>query len=60
MGRSLSAQLRHAARLGAHYAVILEDAGLERGEAVLRNLQAGEQRVVPLGRVVDLLREGTG
>ncbi|MDR7438630.1 MAG: histidine--tRNA ligase [Armatimonadota bacterium] len=60
MGRSLSAQLRHAARLGAQHAVILEDAGLERKEAVVRDLRTGVQRTVSLDRVVGALREGVG
>ncbi len=58
MGRSLSAQLRHAARIGATYAVILEEERLEREEAVVRDLRTGEQRLTSLHRVTDALREG--
>ncbi len=58
MGRSLSAQLRHAARIGATYAVILEEERLEREEAVVRDLRTGEQRLTSLHRVTEALREG--
>ena len=56
MDRSLSAQLRHAARLGARYAVILEDEALERQQAIVRDLGRGEQKVVSLGRVREEIR----
>ena len=51
-GRSLKAQLRHADRTGARFAVILGERELADGVAELRNLQQGEQRTVPQDRVV--------
>jgi histidyl-tRNA synthetase len=51
--RKLGKQLEAAARDGAHFAVILGDE-LAGGDAGLRDLQAGTQKVVP---VADLARE---
>jgi len=45
-GRSLKAQLRGADRSGARVAVILGDDELARGDALVRDLRAGEQRSV--------------
>lgn len=53
-GRSLKAQLRGAARTQERFAVILGDDEIDAGTAILRDLVAGEQRV--LGRA-DLKRD---
>ena len=53
--RKLGRQLEAASKEGAHFAVILGDE-LAEGQVQLRDLQAGTQRVVPLG---DLVRELT-
>ncbi len=52
--RKLGKELEHANKLGAAYAVIVGDAELERGEAGLREMKSGAQRVV---RLVDLVAE---
>jgi histidyl-tRNA synthetase len=49
--RSLKGQMRHADRLGAAHAVIL-DAG---GRVQLRDMRSGEQREIELARVVEEL-----
>jgi histidyl-tRNA synthetase len=53
-GRSLKGQLKHADRLGARHALILEDGGT----AQLRDMSSGEQRSVEPGRVLEVLRPG--
>ena len=55
--RSLKAQLRHAGRSGARIAVILGERELAAGEAMVRDLSSGEQRAVPLARVLPELTE---
>jgi histidyl-tRNA synthetase len=55
--RKLGRQLEAAAKVGAHWAVIVGDE-LERGRAVLRDLRSGEQREVPLEEVSRLVSEG--
>ncbi|MFQ5599506.1 MAG: histidine--tRNA ligase [Candidatus Krumholzibacteriia bacterium] len=54
--RSLKAQLRSAARTGARVAVILGEQEIEQGEAIVRNLQAGEQTAVPWQQVAEAVR----
>ncbi|MEM0963817.1 MAG: histidine--tRNA ligase [Bacteroidota bacterium] len=57
-GRSMKAQMKAADRSGAGTAVVLGDDELAAGEAQVRNLEAGEQRAVPLGELaVTLTRE---
>jgi histidyl-tRNA synthetase len=48
-GRGMKGQMRHADRLGARHAVILD----EDGGAALRDMASGEQREVDLGRVAE-------
>jgi histidyl-tRNA synthetase len=50
-GRSLKAQLRGAARATARAAVLLGDDELARGEAIVRDLQSGEQVAQPFAAV---------
>lgn len=54
-GRSLKAMLRHAASLGARRAVIVGDREHAAGVAAVRDMGTGEQREVPLGRLVEEL-----
>jgi histidyl-tRNA synthetase len=49
--RNVGKQLREAAAVGARHVVILGDE-LATGEVVLKNLEAGEQRTVPLADLV--------
>lgn len=54
-GRSLRAQMRQADRVGARFAVILGDQELAARTAGVRQMQTGEQDVVPLQDVVSVL-----
>jgi histidyl-tRNA synthetase len=56
-GRSLKAMMRHASSLGARYVVIVGEREHAAGVASVRDMGTGEQREVPLGR---LLEELTG
>jgi histidyl-tRNA synthetase len=47
--RKLRAELERANRLGVTHTVIVGDQELARGEAVVREMASGQQRVVPLG-----------
>ena len=51
-GRSLKAQLRHANRTGARFALILGERELTAGVVQVRDLAGSEQRTVGLGEVV--------
>ncbi len=55
--RRLGKQLESAARLGARWAVIVGEE-LERGNVVLRDLSAGEQRELPLDRAAEAVTAG--
>ena len=55
-GRSLKAQLRTAGKGDALLGVLLGEAELERGEATLRDLRAGEQRAVSLEDLVEAVQ----
>jgi len=54
--RKLPRELERANRLGVRWAVIVGDNELAKDEAVLREMVSGEQRRLPLGRLVDELR----
>jgi histidyl-tRNA synthetase len=49
--RSLKAQLRDAARLGARFAVIVGEDEVGRGVAVVKDMATGEQQEFPVGAV---------
>ena len=51
-GRSLKAQLRHANRTGARFALILGERELAAGVVQVRDLSGSEQRTVGLAEVV--------
>lgn len=57
MGRSLKAQMKHANRLGARFAVIVGGEEFERGEMVLRDLDSSRQWTV---RCSDLIQRIQG
>jgi histidyl-tRNA synthetase len=48
----MKGQMKHADRLGARHAVILD----EEAGAKLRDMESGEQREVDLARIVEALR----
>ncbi|HEX3001671.1 MAG TPA: ATP phosphoribosyltransferase regulatory subunit, partial [Methanoregula sp.] len=47
-GRSLKSQMKYAAAIKADYVLILGDQELERGSIILRNMEDGSQRDLPL------------
>ncbi|MEW6459346.1 MAG: histidine--tRNA ligase [Bacillota bacterium] len=59
-GRSLKAQMKFAAKLGARWVIIVGKDELEAGEVVLRDMGAGLQTRVSLGEVVERLRRDAG
>lgn len=60
MGGSLRAQLRHADRRGARVTLIVGEDELNRGEITLRDMQSGDQVMVPLDHIVAALDEYIG
>jgi histidyl-tRNA synthetase len=54
-GRSLKGQMRYGSSSGATFALILGDDELSKGMIVLRNLQLGEQKAIPLNEIVQYL-----
>lgn len=54
-GRSLKTMMKHAATLGARYAVIVGDREYAAGVATVRDMEAHEQREIPLGELVEEL-----
>ncbi len=56
-GRSLKAGLKWAAKIGARMAVILGDRELEAAQAVVRDLDRGEQRRVALEEVREHIKD---
>ncbi|MFA5890932.1 MAG: histidine--tRNA ligase [Actinomycetota bacterium] len=59
MARGLKAQLKHADRIGARYAVLIGAKELADGNATLRDMVSGEQTAVPLLDVPAWLKEQT-
>jgi histidyl-tRNA synthetase len=57
LGKKMKGQLKSADRFSAVFAAILGDDELDRGEITLKNLAAGEQRSVPIGQLIDILKE---
>ncbi len=56
-GRGVRSQLRTADRLNAHYAVILGEDELARGEATLKKMSDGTQESAPLDETAARLRQ---
>jgi len=56
-GRSLRAQMREAARLGARRAALLGEEELQKGCVTVRDMASGEQHTVPRAEVARWLRE---
>ncbi len=48
VGRSLKAQMKYANKIGAAYTLVLGDSEIEKGEAVLKNMNTGEEQTVAL------------
>ncbi len=60
LGRSLKAQMKYANRFNVAYTVILGEAELEAGRAVLRNMSDSSQEDVPLADIVKVICEKMG
>ena len=58
--RGLRAQLRQADKAGAAYAIILGEAELHEGKAILKDLASGEQEAVALAQVGAWLQRRLG
>ena len=56
-GKSLKSQMKRADRLEAGHVLIIGDAELEKGEAILRNMATKEQSSVPIDGLVDNIRK---
>jgi histidyl-tRNA synthetase len=56
-GRSMKSQMREADRLAARYVLILGEDELAQNLVTIRPLAGGEQKQVPMPKVVDWLRE---
>lgn len=52
----LEKQFRYADKLGVPYVIVIGDAELESGKVVLKNMSSGDQSVVSLTEVVELLK----
>lgn len=57
MGRSLKAQMKTANRFNVKFALILGENEMEKGTAVLRNMETSEQQEMPLDKALDLIRQ---
>lgn len=58
MGRSLKAQLKYAAKVGARFTVIIGDDELSKGIAVVRDMQLSEEKTVPLAELNQMIKAG--
>ena len=56
-GKSLKSQMKRADRLEADYVLIVGDDELEKGEAILRNMQTKDQVPVPFDGLVETIKE---
>ncbi|CAH1204347.1 Histidine--tRNA ligase [Paenibacillus plantiphilus] len=54
-GRKMKAQMKSADRLQVRFTAILGDDELQRGEISLKQMSTGEQRVVPLHELADVI-----
>ncbi len=56
-GKSLKSQMKRADRLKAAHVLIVGDDELEKGEAILRNMDTKDQVSVPLDNLVEIIKE---
>lgn len=59
-GRSLKAQMRHAGKAGARFALIVGDEELASGVGTLRDMREGAQEPVPLADLAAAVRQRLG
>lgn len=57
MERAVKAQLKHANKIGAGFAVVIGADEIAAGSAKLKNMETGEQTNVALGRISEFLSE---
>jgi histidyl-tRNA synthetase len=57
-GAGLGKQFKEADRKGVRFALVIGPDELARGEVVVKDLRGGEQRSVPRGEVLGIVREG--
>lgn len=57
MGRSPKGQMKQAGRSGAHFALMLGEQEVTDGTAILRDLRAGEEQILPQNEALDLIDE---
>jgi histidyl-tRNA synthetase len=55
-GKSLKSQMKRADRLEAGYVLIVGDDELEKGEAILRNMETKDQISVPLDGLIENIK----
>lgn len=58
LSKSLKAQMKQADRLKAHYTILIGENESHRKEAVIRNMQTGDQQTVALKQVVEEIKKG--
>jgi len=56
-GKSLKSQMRRADKLKARYTLILGEEELKRGKAVLRNMGTKSQEEIPMGNLLDIVKQ---
>jgi histidyl-tRNA synthetase len=57
MGRKIKGQMRSADRFGARFAAILGDEELDRGVIALKRLDTGEQETIPIGSLIETMKQ---
>lgn len=58
--RSLKAQMKYASKLNSKYTLLVGGRELERGSALLREMQTGEQEEVPWQKIVERIKQSLG
>jgi len=56
-GKSLKSQMKRADRLEADYVLIVGDDELEKGEAILRNMETKDQVSIPIDGLVETIKK---
>jgi len=56
-GKSLKSQMRRADKLKARYTLILGEEELKRGKAVLRNMGTKSQEEIPMGNLLNIVKQ---
>lgn len=59
-GRSLKAQMKYAAKIGSRYTLLIGGDELERGAAVVREMETGKQEEIPVEEVTKRIKHKLG